>query len=241
MKRLENNLAEGVDYKYKPDGSIDWRAMLNPKYLVVNRQHIPTLEKKFGCKLDLIPKDQIEDRYLLVLLQGWKDLASLRGYYSVIPDLVFSNDYKASCQVTIDWFGIPDTGGARISFGWVGSASRDSTMGFGSLYLETVANNRAFSLAVRNFLGVEIVGFDEIGTKVTEEPSSSDAPNIGTPQAALAKAVGEINLSFNDFRTRVSEKHLSKITGKPENWQSFTDVETTDAIKLLGIIKGSSS
>ena len=67
-----------VKYIYTPEGSIDWRKMINTKYLVPNKQNF----EKFGRP---VPKsiEGLEDRDLLILLAGIKELAQIRGFNSV--------------------------------------------------------------------------------------------------------------------------------------------------------------
>ena len=36
-KRNEEGLLTGVDYKFNDDGSVDWRAMIDPKHLYPNK------------------------------------------------------------------------------------------------------------------------------------------------------------------------------------------------------------
>ena len=40
-KRNEHGLLENVDYTFKEDGSIDWRAMIKPEFLYPNKENRP--------------------------------------------------------------------------------------------------------------------------------------------------------------------------------------------------------
>ena len=61
-----------VEYVFSEDGFVNWRKMVKPEYLVANRQ-----------KTQAADVTQLEDKDLLILLGGLKDLAQIRGYSSV--------------------------------------------------------------------------------------------------------------------------------------------------------------
>jgi hypothetical protein len=70
--RDANGLLTTVQYVYNPDGTINWRKMVKPEYLVANDR---TTTEKDVTKLP--------DNQLLILLGGLKELAQVRGYQSV--------------------------------------------------------------------------------------------------------------------------------------------------------------
>ena len=77
-KRNEHGLLENVDYTFNEDGSIDWRAMIKPEFLYPNKGW-------FDARNKPTPKtsEGLDDKQLLIMLGGIKELAKLRGYSSI--------------------------------------------------------------------------------------------------------------------------------------------------------------
>ena len=240
FKRNELGLVEGVEYKFKEDGTVDWRAMINPKHLVINKQYESSLVKRFSKPINEIRVEEVEDNKLLILLQGIKELAMLRGYLSVVPDVKYVSDIKVVVSTQINWIPNFETNGEILSFGDVGSASMDSTSGFGQMYLEAIATNRAFVRAVRNFLGVNVLANDEIDARATEKFLSKEretTTQIHSPQAVLEKAVKSLDLDFESFKSKVIAEFSDKITGNASEWKTFSDVAPKDTLVLMGLLK----
>src|SRR5882724_3270872 len=146
-----------VKYAYTPEGLIDWRTMINPKHLAINKFN-------FEKKGRPIPESVsgLDDRDLLILLPGIKELAQIRGYESVTYSIVSptSNYVIVSCKIS--WIPNFETEGREVSFSAIGDASPDNTNNFGKNYLGPIAENRAFVRSVRNFLKINIVSQEEI-------------------------------------------------------------------------------
>lgn len=239
FKRNLSGLLDGVEYKYREDGTVDWRAMVNPKYLVINKQYESSLVKRFSKPLNEIKIEEVEDNKLLILLQGVKELAILRGYSSIRPKVEYISESKAVVSTQIDWIPNFETSQQAISFGDVGSASLDNTSGFGQMYLEAIATNRAFVRAVRNFLGVNVLANDEIDQKATEKflAKKETALPQHSPQAVLERAIESAGLDFAAFKARVSEKYSDKINSKASEWKDLSDVSPKDAFILIDLLK----
>ena len=65
-----------IDYVFDERGFVDWRKMVKTEYLVANRQRTQEADVT-----------QLEDKDLLILLGGIKELAQIRGYSSVEYDV----------------------------------------------------------------------------------------------------------------------------------------------------------
>ena len=74
VKRNQYGLLEdeNVKYEFTLDGSVNWRKMIKPEFLVANRD--------ITAETDI---SKLEDRELIILLGGLKDLAAIRWYTSV--------------------------------------------------------------------------------------------------------------------------------------------------------------
>jgi hypothetical protein len=193
--RDERNLVKETDYVFNKDGSVNWRAMVNPTYLYPNKDH-------FARKNQSIPEtiEGLRDDQLLIKLAGIKELAKLRGYTRIafaFPKL--EREYVvATCS--IDWMDNFESNSFTDHESWdhpssmdVANATTENTDGFGQKFLETIAANRAFVRAVRNYLGIHIVGEDEIakGNGLKASSQSSDGAADVSPQGILSKKFAE--------------------------------------------------
>ena len=78
FKRDELGLLDGKSYEFTEDGLVNWRKMIDTKYLVPNLSKFPS-----GTENKNLNVQDLEDSQLLILLGGIKDLANIRGYSKV--------------------------------------------------------------------------------------------------------------------------------------------------------------
>lgn len=232
FKRNENGLLEGVEYKFKPNGTIDWRAMVKPEHTVINLQYKAKLEQEFQKRIEDINVSELEDKYLLVLLAGFKELALLRGYEGVSYNVpTATRDYVAAiCR--IGWIPNYETNGKILHFESMADASIDTTSGFGSKYLMAMAENRAFVRCVRNSLGIHVVGADEIGPM-----NFMNAPVIKTfsptePHGVLENKLKTRSISFGQFK----EKWLKLGHKEADSWNDLSDIPSEQIYVILEAI-----
>jgi hypothetical protein len=234
-KRNEMGLIEGVEYKFNEDGSINWRAMIKPEHLYPNRDW-------FESRKMQVP-DSVEglgDHQLLIKLAGIKELARLRGLETVRYTINTVSSSYATAVCEIRWMPNYETNGTAQIFSSTANATVDNCSGFGVKFLESIAENRAFVRAVRNYLNIHIVGDDEIDkNKVAYEESESIVQSL-TPQHALKNSAKQ-NLGCENFDA--FKKHLRKLwkdeTYKNEeaaNWNSFEDIPIKESRKLLALV-----
>ena len=242
--RDERGLLSGTNYIFNKDGTVNWRAMVNPAHLYPNKDW-------FNRRNQAVPEtaDGLRDEQLLIKLGGIKEVAKLRGYSSVsfqFPKL--ERDYVvASC--TVNWISNFETNLNSIEDEWssissmdVANATFENTDGFGQKFLETIAANRAFVRTVRNHLSIHIVGEDEIakGNGSKAAASSTDGSADVSPQAILSKKFTEnIGGSFTDFRSWLRElwKAESYQNADAANWKTWSDVPAKEARALLKFVK----
>jgi hypothetical protein len=240
FSRDERGLLKGVEYLFKPDGGVDWRAMLKPEHLVFNRQMKDDIEAKYGKSLSSLAVTDVEDKYLLILLSGIRYLARLRGMISAQPVVGASQPGHASVAMTIKWVANFETSGVEESYGDVGVANYNNTFDFAQLYLDSIANNRAFVRAVRNYLGINIVANDEVGPskKINfVEPVSQSTGSA--PSDLLDKKIAGLKLDFTKFRDGVVKKYSGlKFESKPAEWTSSKDIPANDIYILLDLMTG---
>jgi len=247
--RDERGLVKNVNFIYNENGTINWRAMVNPLHLYPNKDW-------FNRRNQSVPDsaDGLKDEQLLIKLAGIKEVAKLRGYTGVnfsFPKL--ERDYVvATC--TIDWMSnfettcpLDDSNSWTLtSFMDVANATSENTDGFGQKFLETIAANRAFVRAVRNYLNIYIVGEDEIA-KGNGKASSAVVEGSAdvSPQGILSKKFGEsqsittFGASFSDFKSWLRElwKEESYRNEDAKNWKDWSDVPAKEARSLLKFLK----
>ena len=101
FKRDENGLLTKpiTPYIFNEDGSIDWRSMVRKEFLVSNKERTKETDVT-----------KLEDKDLIILLGGIKELAQIRGYTNVSYVVSAPNqDYVAAvCSISfIEYFTSP--------------------------------------------------------------------------------------------------------------------------------------
>lgn len=223
-KRDDNGLLPFVEYKYNGDGSINWRAMIKPEYLVVNKQAFERRNAKVPESIE-----GVEDKDLVILLAGIKDLARQRGYLNVTHTPITSTPNYYSVRTTIRWMPNFETNGETITFDSLADASSNNTQGFTKLYLAAIAENRGFVRAVRNFLGVHIAGQDEIGPTVEDE---SPTQSKGEAAKFLDGILSRNNISFEKFKNRMIKEEVKGA----DSWESVKDVPSEQVYEVAELV-----
>lgn len=221
MKKLvrnEDGLIEGIEYQFNEDGSINWRKMINPKYLVP--------KKGFEGK----NISELEDNQVLILLQGIKEIAQLRGIVSVHHTVTAPhNEYVASvCSIT--WRGNYETEGEQVTFSAIGDACPNNTFDWARNFLGAIAENRAFVRCVRNFLKINVVGQDEMGPNSEDRLPQEDAT---TPHKVLEKIMKEKKVVFSKIKQKLEEEKYEGI----EKINSLEDLSKNKVIELIARLK----
>ncbi len=244
LKRNELGLLEGIEYKFNPDGTVNWRAMIEPQFLVVKKESKDAVEKQFGKKTNEIDLREVEDRHILILLGGIKKLAQLRGVKSVKQKLEYCSNDKSACVCEIEFIPNFENSNQSYIFSDVGSASFFSTTGEFQLVLEAIAANRAFVRCVRNALGINIVGRDEIDDTASakareksplqqkEESEDSNSSGGFKPQDTLKTLCQQRKISFEDIKKAALAK-VGEFSEKPEIWKDFSDIPSLDCFTIL--------
>lgn len=220
---------------------IDWKAKIEEKYLY-------TKNDKYKDK----PIKEVPENDLLLKLGGVQELARLRGFESVEYDIshIEHDHVFAKCRITwaasrVDGHDLP-----RQVFESVASAKSSGVGPKMADYLETVAENRAFVRAVRRYLGVNIVGEDEINkTSAVKAAEAKSVPEkeivrpSKMPNAldVLISVCKTRKISVDDLKKMAEDlAKESKIAVSPETvweWKSFGDIPPKEARTLSGIIQ----
>ena len=221
LKRNEFGLLENppIPYVFNEDGYVNWRKMIRPEFLVANKQR--TQETDIS---------KLEDKDLLILLGGIKELAQIRGFTCVSYDVPEAGPNYVIASCYINWIGNYETSNVDVSFQSLADASPDNTQSFARNYLAAIAENRAFVRCVRNFLKINIVGQEEVGVKVIEEPGSD---NPISPAAVLHNLMKEKGISFDQIQKRLIKDKYEKA----EELASINDISKPKIFELIERIK----
>ena len=152
LNRNRYGLLENLDYKFNSEGFVDWKSMLRPQDLVLNRQKKAELEKKYQKpfnEIDII-KDKVEDKDIIILQAGIRYLAAIRGFKSCRFSWSAHED-KAVAGCTIRWASNYETSNEEVEFESTAERSKNSTVPPFSNYLISLAENAAYCRCVRNF------------------------------------------------------------------------------------------
>jgi hypothetical protein len=237
FKRNELGLFDNVEYKYLSDGYIDWRAMVNNKFLIPNDMYF----KNHG--LPTPPSiDGLSDEQLYIRLPGVRELARLRGIEKIerpvsyqLPD----GGAVASCKITF----LPnfETNFQPLVYEEIASATRSNCNYID--FAETIACNRAFVRAVKNALNIYILSDEEI----KKEPISNTIDQT-SPLVCLKEIISNVPLKdgktlkistieeLKNFlpHTRAYKNRVEEVN----SWQSFEQIPTEEVKVLIGLFKG---
>lgn len=211
--------SNNISYIYNEDGTINWRAMVKTQYLVPNRQ-----------KTSEIDVSKLEDKDLLILLGGIKELAQIRGYTDVTYKVVAASDnyFATSCKIT--WIPNYETEGRVVSFEALADATTSNTKSFARLFLAAIAENRAFVRCVRNFLKINIVSQEELGDAKILEEVNIQQDNPTSPNVLLEKTMRDKNINFDQLKKKL-------IKEKFENAEKFESIQDIPKVKIFELIE----
>jgi hypothetical protein len=231
--RESNGLLLDKRYEFTEDGLVNWRKMINSKYLVPNLSKFPA-----GTENKDLNVQELDDSQLLILLGGIKELANIRGY-SKVEYKVFNctqNHVAVSCKIT--WLPNFETSNNHVEFESLADAHLDNTKSFAKDFLMAIAENRAFVRAVRNFLRINILGSDELGdtknqTVVHTESGTESTIAASHPANVLNEAMSKANISFE----KIKETMVKEGVENAESWSGISDIPHKMIFSLIQRIK----
>ena len=243
-KRDVHGLLENVDYKFNDDGSVDWRSMIKPEFLYPNKDWFEARKMDVPTTIE-----GLKDNQLLVMLGGIKELAKLRGYTSINYDITNVTEEYVVAKCTINWWNNYECVSEYSTlYCDAANATLDNTDSFCAKFLETIACNRSFVRCVRNYLGVHIVGADEIDKSENKAPiqkKSGQASQIFaiTPTGTLQKTLAEVLgiTEFDDFKNylRTLWKSEAYKNESIKDWNQFSDIPAKECRILIALIRKS--
>jgi len=231
--RDENGLLKNVQYVFNDDGSVNWRAMIKDEHLFPNKSWFEARKK--DCPRSA---EGLADHQLLIKLSGIKELAKLRGFTSCSYSIEKCELNHVSVQCHVDFISNYETDGRPVCFSDMANATLDNTSSFATKFLETIACNRAFVRAVRNFLNVHIVGDDEIDKSETSKSIQNSNPL--SPSSILSKTAKEKLKchSYDEFKSYLRQWWQEEKYRHDDikNWADWSDIPASEIRKILSLI-----
>lgn len=170
--RPEVNIPELIE-KRKIE-QVDWRQYISPEHIILNKNEMA----KIGVDINLLTEEEKQKHLAavgndkkVILLAGFRELAALRGYSSVVHDVTFNGDVAvATCKITF----LPFGSSWEQTYQTVATASPKDVSPTFSNFCAAIACNRAFCRCVREFLRISIVSDEELNPQ--EEVSVKNNP-----------------------------------------------------------------
>lgn len=231
LNRNEFGLYDHTDYVFNDDGRVNWRAMIPRQYLYPNPQQRERLETKYGKPLNELNAidDNLSDSELIVTLAGIRYLANLRGYSSYRYTLAkgCNHDYAAVvCAITwIKNYELPEE---FVDSEGIACAHSGNTKGIFTNYLIELAENRAFCRCVRNFLNINIVSKEEIGSESLQDSEET----VVTPPQILEKLMTQKKVSFETIKAKLSKEGVDTSA-----WVTIADVPPRNVFDIIGRLR----
>ena len=184
----------------------------------------------------------------------------LRGFKSHTLTPVLSEINHVSCISTIEWLPNYETNGVSvITTDYANASILNCDERVSIKFLEAIAANRALVRNIRNFLGIYVVGEEELDTnpnRIAFNPEQntsgsadikSDTSFILKPQASLKKLVEE-ELHLNSFEKFIEIFHSSKtktaivkiypqISEESQTWTGYDSVDFNTALLMIRALK----
>lgn len=228
IKRNKYGLIEDLNYSFEESGLVNWRGMIKPEFLVVNKQNFERRKKEVPNSIEGLP-----DKDILILLPGIKNLAAIRGFTSVNYILTSPSENYVASVCTIKWICNYESEDKEIIFSGCGDAHPRNTNFMGKNYLTAFAENRSFIRCVRNFLRINILGQEELGAEIEESSKTDEVDNV------LQKIMNEHGISFEKVKNRlIEDKYFNKeLNLKAEDITSIIQVDRIQQFRLIEKIK----
>jgi hypothetical protein len=220
IKRDANGLIEGINYVFDENGLVNWRAMVKPEYIVPNKQ-----------KTQETDITKLEDKDLLILLQGTKELAFLRGFTDVSYSVIAASPTYCCISCRINWKPNYETEGSEVRFESIGDAHYDNTDSFAKNFLAAIAENRAFVRCVRNFLRINVVSKEEVSEG--KQPSNNGQSNGDKPSRILQETMDEHGITF----TQLKDKMIKAKVAGAEEFKTIEDIPADIKLNYISRIK----
>lgn len=224
--------------------NVPWRKLIDPKFTYVNEQYFKDRNLELPAN-----KEEVDDDGLIVRLSGLKDLAAKHGYDFIGYKNISTDSENVVYRCSIRWARTAYNGHKNVSTVGIASANRDNLTTSGFKYKESIASNRAFARAVRDYFGIFSVSEEELDKTIPEkicsevyQPNGSISPKDLRSPLLLEKAAIDVFgvKSFSEFKEKLSSFTSDhEILEESKDWESYKDISSDRCKKLRKLIKDS--
>jgi len=211
------------------DSLVDWRALISKRYLILSQNAFA----KIGIDIDALSqeeadklKETADPKQIFISLGGFRELAEKRGISEVRYDMIFRDSDLAVYRCTIHFEPNEENPNGVIYCG-VGGASPLNTEPNFVKYLDSIAENRAFIRAVRNYFRIESLGQEEVEPEQKVEVSKINP----LPAGKLQEVMEKYNMSFEDLKVFGEASQYEW-----KDWKHVGEIPGPVAFSLIGAI-----
>ncbi len=230
--RDERGLLKGVEYDFDRFGFVNWRKLVSPEYIVLNRKECA----KIGIDTKLISREEKEkhleelgDDKKLIKLAGFRELSRIRGVRSVDQRVQEWNSGVVCCHTEIVFIPNIETDYQELRYTAVASASVADVAPDYSNFLAAIASNRAFGRCVREALGISVVTEEELNPNEIVEVNSVAT----SPQAILEDKCKTKNISLETVLKGLAGQGIEV----DPNWVTFQSIPTAHILTALELTR----
>tara|TARA_R110000822_G_scaffold110654_7_gene241028 strand:- start:3607 stop:4395 length:789 start_codon:yes stop_codon:yes gene_type:complete len=236
---IDGLLCNGVDYEFGESGCVDWKATLlkrmdllmpNRSWFFRNNQEPPR---------DISDIEDPKEDQMALTLKATHWLLNSRGYRDITykPIIRTEDEFRKiatySCKITFK--GNYETNFEDVSYEAIASASNTNVVGVISMeYLDSTAQNRALSRAVRGFLNVNIVSDEEMGddrARIRQEKEDLKSSDVSYP--TLLKKKWQEKTGGSDFQAFKSYMKENMIDVDAEKWEEVDNKVLREAVGIM--------
>lgn len=244
LKRNEYGLLQHISYYYDSLGFIEYKKLLKPEHLVLNRQKRDEIEKIYNKKFNEIDilKDNVDDKYVLILLAGIRYLAMIRGFSSCTFHFFGAENENAKAICTMSFIPNYETNYQPVCFESAAERSRVTTIAPFNNYLISLAENAAFARCVRNFLRIPILANDEIlGAKETVQDDYASNVDVTSPHFILQNNLAKYNIVWKQLQAALikKEENNTRLFPEADKWNTITDIPKKEVLGIIGLLNKS--
>lgn len=220
----------------------DWKSLIPSKYVDISnfwysQEGIVIKETTEAEREEL--KERCGEENLIIKLAGFKHIAHLRGMTSVDyrVEHISPEHVSAQCQISFNEAIVTDGDKEyyfpRMHISGVANATTLNTSYPFSMFLESMAENRAFIRAIKTAFNINILGAEELQIQSTAQTSLiGDEEGCKTPQESLKGLVLGKGKSFPDLLESLKKKKWANC----EKWKDFADVPSEECIQIINNI-----
>lgn len=247
FERNELGLVKGLKYHFDELNLVNWRKMIPAKYLYIPQDKVEKAEKFYKKPVSELNLEEVEDRFLAVLLGGLRYLCQIRGVQSVKtriehvthdPYNYFTTGCSHTCEIT--FIGNYETNFQPLTFSDSAGASYKTASKFMQPYIECLSANRAFCRAVRAGLGINIVSKDEMvelnGSELVTEQTKPSGHDPLESLKARCKSNQGTEITFDILKHTCSTKYKDKMVSDPQEWKVWEDIHKNDIFTILHLL-----